>query len=236
MSFPGEPWVSPPLACADEIDPSVDQDEIAAVVSELLFVLSGRQFGIVTSTLRPRTVGGSCARRRAGCFDVSPCGGSTVTIEDLPSPITDVSEVRVDGVVLPEEAYEWSASRIRRLDGEAFPCCQDVSLPFDAVGTLSIAMSWGKAIPESGLAAAREFACQMALGAAPSTAGKCKLPARVQTITRQGVTMAMLDPQQFLDDGRTGLYLVDLFLVAFNPGKNRQRARVFSPDVPTITQ
>jgi len=237
MSFPGVPWVVPPLPCAEEIDASVDQDEIAAVATEVLFVLSGRQFGVRTQTVRPRVLSSSCASRRA-CLpggssfpEWGVCGGRTFTIDELAGPILDVTEIRVDGVVLDPAAYRVSPGRITRTDGQSFPCCQD-----EVDGGLLVSYSWGKSVPDTGLLAARELACQLALAAAPATSGKCKLPTRVQTISRQGITMALLDPQDFLDNGRTGLYLCDLFLSAFNPGKSRRRARVFSPDVPhTIT-
>lgn len=233
MSFPGDPWVTPPLACSETIHESVDQDEMATVATEVLYVLSGRQFGTRTQTARPRVVGANCVSRATRFPEWSRCGGSTFTIDELAGPIANVVAVRVDGVALDPSAYEWNGARITRIDGDVFPCCQDVEA---RPVPLEVEYSWGKDVPASGLLAVRELACQLALAAAPSTAGKCKLPARIQSITRQGVTMALLDPQEFLDNGRTGLYLCDLFLSTFNPGKNRRRARVFSPDVPpTIT-
>lgn len=239
MSYPGVPWVIPPLECADAIDPSVDQDEVADVASEILFVLSGRQFGVATQTVRPRSLRPSCPSRAClggdGGFPErgGSCGGRTRSIRDgIGVPIVGVTELWVDGALLPAGSYRVTPDAIIRTDGGAFPCCQDPDSPRTEAGTLEVTYTWGKQIPDSGVLAAREFACQLALAAAPATAGKCRLPARVQTISRQGVTMALLDPQTFLDEGRTGLYLVDLFLGAFNPGRGRRRARVFSPDVP----
>jgi hypothetical protein len=59
----------------------------------------------------------------------------------------------------------------------------------------------------------------------------CALPARVQTLTRQGMSMAILDPQEFLAFGRTGLYEVDLAIAAVNPHGLRRRATAWSPEV-----
>jgi hypothetical protein len=59
----------------------------------------------------------------------------------------------------------------------------------------------------------------------------CALPQRVTSVTRQGVSYTILDSQDFLDDMRTGIYSIDLFLKSVNPDKARARARVFSPDV-----
>jgi len=60
----------------------------------------------------------------------------------------------------------------------------------------------------------------------------CALPNRVTSIARQGVTYTVLDNQDFIDELRSGIYAVDLFLRAVNPDRARARARVFSPDVP----
>ena len=60
----------------------------------------------------------------------------------------------------------------------------------------------------------------------------CALPQRVTSISRQGVSYTLLDSQDFIEEMRTGLYAVDLFLKTVNPDKARAKARVFSPDVP----
>ena len=60
---------------------------------------------------------------------------------------------------------------------------------------------------------------------------ECVLPQRVTPISRQGVSWTLLDPQDFLDNGRTGIYHVDLFLRTVNPDRARLRSRVFSPDL-----
>lgn len=61
------------------------------------------------------------------------------------------------------------------------------------------------------------------------TGGKCALPERVQSISRQGVSWTILDPQTFLDAGRTGMIKVDAWLVAVNPSKAKSKARVLHP-------
>jgi hypothetical protein len=60
----------------------------------------------------------------------------------------------------------------------------------------------------------------------------CALPQRVTSISRQGVSYTLLDSQDFIDEMRTGLYAVDLFLKSVNPDKAKAKARVFSTDVP----
>jgi hypothetical protein len=60
----------------------------------------------------------------------------------------------------------------------------------------------------------------------------CALPQRVTSISRQGVSYTLLDSQDFIEEMRTGIYMVDLFLKSANPDKARTKARVFSVDVP----
>lgn len=67
---------------------------------------------------------------------------------------------------------------------------------------------------------------------AESGSNDCRIPERVTSVTRQGVSWTMLDPQEFLSDGRTGIYEVDLAIRALNPGKAKARARLFSASFP----
>jgi hypothetical protein len=62
---------------------------------------------------------------------------------------------------------------------------------------------------------------------------RCKLPNRITQMTRQGVSWTLLDPHEFMADGRTGMYTIDLFLKTVNPAKALKRSKVFSPDLPT---
>jgi hypothetical protein len=58
----------------------------------------------------------------------------------------------------------------------------------------------------------------------------CRLPERITSVSRQGVSWTMIDPYDFLDNGRTGLYEVDSVLSHYNRGGAKARARTFSPD------
>lgn len=58
----------------------------------------------------------------------------------------------------------------------------------------------------------------------------CRLPDRVTSVSRQGLSWTVIDPQEFLDQGRTGIYEVDLAIRTANPGNAKARTRVFSPE------
>lgn len=67
---------------------------------------------------------------------------------------------------------------------------------------------------------------------AANGSNECRLPERVTNVTRNGMSWTLLDPQDFLADGRTGIYEVDLALRAYNPSKAKARARVFTSANP----
>lgn len=57
----------------------------------------------------------------------------------------------------------------------------------------------------------------------------CRLPERVTSVTREGVSWTVLDPQQFLEGGKTGLYYPDLIISTYG-NQVRARAKVYSPE------
>jgi hypothetical protein len=95
---------------------------------------------------------------------------------------------------------------------------------------IEVTYSYGTEPPTAGKNAARLLAIELVkLYEGDDT---CALPQRVTSISRQGVSYTLLDNQDFIDELKTGLYAVDLFLKTTNPDKARARSRVFSPDVP----
>lgn len=95
---------------------------------------------------------------------------------------------------------------------------------------VEVTYSYGSPPPQSGRTAARLLAAELVkLYEGDDT---CALPQRVSTAARQGVSYTILDNQSFIDELKTGVYAVDLFLKTANPDKARARSRVFSPDVP----
>jgi hypothetical protein len=93
-----------------------------------------------------------------------------------------------------------------------------------------ITYEYGTPVPVAGRMAART----MALEFAKLWAGDddCALPQRITSVSRQGISYTILDNQEFIDELRTGLYAVDLFLKTTNPDNARRKAKVFTPDVP----
>ena len=95
---------------------------------------------------------------------------------------------------------------------------------------VEVTYTYGTPPPMAGKAAARMLAIELVkLYEGDDT---CALPQRVTSVSRQGVSYTILDNQSFIDELKTGVYAVDLFLKTANPDKARARSRVFSPDTP----
>ena len=111
---------------------------------------------------------------------------------------------------------------------KCWPTCQDMTAPDTQDGTWSVKYMRGKPLPIAGVKALSELACELCKACIGDSS--CCLPKRVTQITRQGVSMTLLDPMTFLENGRTGLYLVDAWLQSVNPKALARRAGVYSPD------
>ena len=136
-------------------------------------------------------------------------------------PVTKIHSVRTrDGRILdPSSYYLVDHSTLQAAAGVPWTPCN-----------VEITYTYGSPIPIAGKMAARTLALEFAK--LWSDDPDCMLPQRITSISRQGVSYTLLDSQDFIDDVRTGVYAVDLFLKSANPDKARNKSRVFSPDVP----
>ena len=157
-------------------------------------------------------------------------------------PLSDNGRVRLDGVPVrevfsvtavgsPDTQLPWVKS------GSAFLVLRENDYP-GLLGSsrcygptqIEVDYEYGSRPPIGLQNAIDELADQ--LGLAHTNPDACKLPERVTSVTRQGISWTVLDPQDFLDQGRTGIYEVDLLLQAENRGKAKARSRVFSTEYP----
>ena len=219
--------------------------EAAKAASYLLWSLSGRKYSGVT-TVTERYV---CAGRT---YRYGPALGTDQAIlvdgdvfnffsddldfyEDMTSdgmtsssrirlrgrPVTKIHTIRdrVGNVISPDKYYLVDHSTIQSVVGTAWTPCN-----------VEVTYSYGVEPPTLGKMAARTLAIEF--GKLWSGDDTCALPQRVTSISRQGVSYTLLDSQDFIDEMRTGLYAIDLFLKSVNPDKARAKARVFSTDTP----
>jgi hypothetical protein len=147
----------------------------------------------------------------------------------LPYPVCSVDEVKINGVVVPKAQYSVTNFNklIRAKSAGCWPLCNNLSLPTTEAGTWSVTVTYGRPIPELVKLAATEFACQLI----KRYAGRpCDLPQRIHSINRQGMSATFLDPMEFMKDGMTGIFLVDLAIKTYNPHKLYKKPLVASPD------
>lgn len=213
--------------CSDySLDP-VDIDAALLMASDVLFNFTRRRWpGVCAEVVRPCST--ICAAPRLpGCS----CG--TLSEVRLPgSPVVDVTEVKVDGaVVSPNEYRVDDSNTLVALGDRRWPSCQDLRLDDTEERTWSVTYEWGALPPIGGVRSAASLACQLLMACQPEAIrdGRCRLPKRITTITRQGITLAILDPFSLFRDGLTGLAEVDMWVASVNRGTAQRGAALIDP-------
>lgn len=204
------------------------------MASTLLWHWTGEQFGVCPAVVHPAVDG--CARGwttyRAGmpfrlqgtpepglpspgcdCHD-----GDHLATVVIPGPVVSILSVTLEGEVLDPAAYRVSGSRtLVRVDGGDWPAHPGADW--------EIQYERGVPVPAGGRLAAAILAVELWKAACRDKS--CSLPQRVQSVTRQGVSVAVLDEFADLDQGRTGIWLVDSWVASIR--KPRRPTRVYSP-------
>lgn len=164
------------------------------------------------------------------CTCAGACRCRATCEAHLPGPVSEILEVKVNGLVLDPTAYRLDDSSIlvRTDGGECWPECQNLDLADTEEDTWSVTLRQGEALPASGAIAAGKLACEFAKAC---SGADCALPEQLISLSRNGVQVQVADPQLLLDAGLTGVQEADLFIRMYNPGKLRSRPQVLSPDV-----
>ena len=138
------------------------------------------------------------------------CGCSEVSEVYLPG-VSSVLNVRIDGIDYDPcgMVAVYDESRVVRVDGGRWPVCQELSR-IDGPGTWSITVLEGKCPPAGVELITGILMCEFAK--ACMRRDDCRLPRRIQTITRQGVTIGFNDRFENLADLRTGIWEIDAWI------------------------
>ncbi|RZF02822.1 hypothetical protein [Streptomyces albidoflavus] len=185
--------------------------------------------------LRPVNFGGRWFNIGCGCV-ADGCGCGPVEAVDLPGPVHEVVEVRVDGE--PLSVGKWRLQRLGprtkllRTDGEGWPSVQDMTLPDTEPGTWSVLYLRGRKVPAAGVRAVSTLACEVLKQCRGEA---CRLPDRVKSVTREGISYAVYDPGEDLEKGLTGLREVDAWIRSVNP-YGSSPAAVFTLDLPAAPE
>lgn len=229
------PWAT--SADLPESKPVLDDDTWSDLLwqsSELLYLWSGRQYsGGCTTTVVFDIPPGAQDRATPYWFRWGdpwvdpwmdpwiPRGLRRVRDQKvalLPDPpVTSIVDVTIDGVALVAETdyiAELPAGLVRRVG--------DTHWPTD--GTARITYTHGIAPPLGGQRAAVLLAIELGKS---WTGQKCALPKRVETITREGLSIGMATT---MNGWRTGIWDIDAWIASVNPHMMSRRASAWSPD------
>lgn len=227
-------WATVADVCAPcntyDFDPTLLEDGLLAA-SNVLFDLTGRRWpGECVTTIYPcREPAGPRAALSGPWWQSNRFLRSTRDCRRLrlPGGPTGIESVTVDGMVIPSDVYELQGRDLVRVDGDVWPCCVGCG-PVDA-DDFAVTYPYGTVPPIGGRIAAAVYGCQIALACDDATSGACKLPANVQTLLRQGVSVTLPDPTQLAQDGLTGLPEVDRWVASVLIGQRRRPATIVMP-------
>lgn len=215
----------------------------------VMWAATGRRYGLCERTARPcgRTCGGNTAgmywsegtwipyifngvwRNCAGCTGGCTCAPGCQVY--LPGPVASipVTGVSQDGETVPEASWRVDNGQwLVRTDGECWPLCQDYNADSGA-GVFTVTYFQGLPVPGPVARAAGELACEYAKAC---IGAECRLPSRIQSLTRQGMTVSMVDVDLLLEKGLTGITTVDQIIRAVNPYGLVSQMKISSPDLP----
>ena len=161
MTYCG-PWLEAVELCDEAANPLLPR--ALDVASELIYVLTGRQFaGRCTDTVLPCSTGGACVQYLAypsggsrpinGAPSLSGppfCGSHHQSVRLPGRPIIEVTEMLIGGVAFTDFAIV-DDTWLVRTDGAAWPCCQD----FDDPTAWQVTYTYGSAPHQPGLLATR---------------------------------------------------------------------------------
>lgn len=236
-----EPWIGwDDLDCDEatgQITDPVLQDLILGYVTDTLYRLSCSQFGSCAVKARPCQgtsfrwpwFGGSISAAAgyypSGGYGCTGCGRRGIELGSM--PIVDVIEVKVDGEVLDPSTYQVNDNwELVRLDGYAWPRFQDLTLADTEVGTWSVTWQYGAPVPAGGILAAKLFACEIVKG---FLGEECALPPGTTSVSRDGVSVNIIDSTEAAESGKTGILIVDMWLETVCPGGPRQQSGAMDP-------
>jgi hypothetical protein len=242
------------LCCADwaTFSPTL-QTQAMDWAKTILWAATGRQFGLCQLTVRP--CGRYCANCPAGYYydgygawvpyvwngvwkncwcgqDGAFCSCDPACRVYLPGPVYSIISVSVDGAPLATGSGEYFVLDqqwlIRSNTTACWPMCADQNLQPGSSTAFEVTYLRGIAVPNVLAQATATTACEYAracLGA------ECRLPNRITSISRQGVTISMVDISEILKNGLTGIMEVDQVIMALNPFGVKGKTRFYTPDV-----
>lgn len=221
----------------DSIEDTEKLQQLFNMAAEYLWRWTGRKFGSQTVTVYPyhqsiRFQGagssffGRGPRGSLSFATTSPYGwpdhiNARPRLENaqifLQNPL-EIGQVMIDGETLDASAYELQGSKLVRTDGNSWPRFQTPEL--------AVTYTSGINVPSGGKIATGVLACEFAMASINDP--NCSLPQRLQSVTREGVSMTVMDEFDDLDSGRTGIWMIDNWVASIT--KSPRGGSVLSPE------
>lgn len=242
-----EPW---PVKFVCENPPDIESEQYAGArdaAQSLLWSLTGSRFGSCTVTERYRAGrAGDCGMpykdAGTGLWHNGARSAHCCRLRLANAPVQNVARVVVHGVELAPGTYWLEGSELVR-SGVCWPVGAECDPP-----PIEVTYTWGISLagpipadPEADPpvpatpAAKYHYMAAYAMGEVikemvEGMCGReCKLPSRVASVTRQGVTVNFVSPTDLADAGLLGLVQADAFIRAVNPHGKRMRSKVYVP-------
>jgi hypothetical protein len=241
------------LCCPDwdDYDPAL-QTQALDYAKTVVWAATGRQFGLCELTVRP------CGRQCANCpsgfywdgygswipyvfngvWKNCWCGsglGCTCDPECqvyLPGPVHSILNVVVDHTSMPASGggyFVLDQQWLVRIDTTAcWPLCGDQNAAPGSDDAFEVTYLRGREVPTALAAATSSLACEYAKACLGLP---CRLPSRISSLSRQGVSINMVDVNDLLTHGLTGLWELDQLIAAYNPYGLKGRTRFWSPEL-----
>lgn len=222
----------PDAPAAEYAAAAASMDAAKELAVQVLWALSGRQFCLTETVVRPCPQSYPASLHRAvsptayevfswrdygwagvGCGCSGSCIRSGPSMVHLPGPVHEIIDVTINGNSIDASEYVLEANVLYRTGAGWWPS-QNLTRPASDPGTWQVTYLRGIAPPPEtaklvGLLAAEFYsAC---------TGGKCRLPRTVSEVSRQGVTHRIVNPGDIYSLGKTGVPEIDLWLSAINP-------------------
>lgn len=226
---PCTPWITWPdvvAVCGLTADDLAAIEALPADLKDLLL----EEGSDLAYELTQRRYPGECTAVKticAGCgCGATPCCCEPTDQIDLGRrfAVGEALEVVVAGVTLTDNV-DYRIDRWRylvRLGGLSWPRCVDVEDP----SSFQVTWTYGRRPPAAG----RRALARLVAEEAKSCAGlKCQLPQRTTEVRREGVSFTIIDSFKMLDDGKTGFYPFDRWLMAIKAGR-RVAPGMYDPD------
>lgn len=246
MSEPVNLWVKPsdldPELVLEDIDPTDEvllRDYAAALdaceaASQTLWALSGRKYH--SGAVEAEQYAPGASTMFTGSYLPSrglPVYDSVLNFYYIHPLDWSARKFRLNGQPIIEVTKVTDSKTGEDLEPTGFRVVNSMFLVITDpdIASIEVSYRYGQEPPTMGRLAAKALAQQFYY-LWSGREDQCTLPDRVTSVNRQGVSWVLLDQQDFLDELKTGVYAVDLFLRQVNPDKARVKAKVFSVDIP----